>query len=86
MKKIILAALALPFFSSPSMAACEGFNNALSALEAAVQTPHQSKPRLDKTSVQIRRINEAIDDVERALKEHQEKKRRAAAIKPAQTL
>lgn len=86
MKRIFLIALVFSLLSTPTMAACEGFNNALGALEAAVHKPQQTTPKLNKTSAQIRRINESLDDLEKAIKAHQQKQILINAPKPAKGL
>ncbi len=78
----ILAALALLAVSTPAYAEpCEGFTNAMGALEAEMKiTQNQVQEPRRSAAPPIQSINQSLDELEKALRDH-----RAANAQPAQT-
>ena len=59
-------------FSVVSAQACEGFNNAMSALESTLQAPPK-KTQSAKAVPPMASINAALDELEEAVRDHREK-------------
>lgn len=81
MKKLLLA-LALIFIAAPAYAEpCEGFTNAINALEAEMKIAQNQAQEPRRASVPpMQSINQSLDELEKALRDH-----RAANAQPTQT-
>ena len=78
----IFAALALLAVSAPAYAEpCEGFTNAMDALEAEMKIAQNQAQEPRRASVPpMQSINQSLDELEKALRDH-----RAANAQPTQT-
>ena len=76
--KYLITSLAFILFSTPVLA-CEGYNNAMGALENAIQHSAATTASTKSTNpAPIAAINESIDELEAAIKKHREEERKHA--------